>query len=248
MTRLSQIIGIELGVRSDSDATLARLTAMLSNAGRLAGLRRTYQPKDAENGHEYQGEATKVQVTVEDVLAQLVKSQRRLLDVALTKETANANATADLVADGHVIARQLPATYFLGLGRTLTKLREFVEGLPTLDTAEDWAKEGAPPGQWRSVPVRTDKTRKQPRNHVKWEPPDATYTQPAQIETFAEDIPEGWWTLVKFNGSIPEQVKASYLERIAQLQEAVTIAQHEANAMEIEDESVGTDILGFIFQ
>lgn len=246
-TRLNQMLAVRSGVVSAADSRYAQLRDALSQRGRLGGLSRTYQPKDPENGHVYAPERTKVQVTVEQVLTQLDTTLSRLFDVVLTTEGTNAAAVADLKVGSTVIAANLPATYFLFLERELGKLRGFVENLPTLDEAEDWTKDGAPAGQWRSAPVKTDKTHKVPRNHVKWEPPDASYTQQAQVETFAEDVPEGVWTLYKFSGAIPDATRAKYLDRIAALQEAVKMGREEANSTPVTDRSIGEDVLSYVF-
>ena len=171
----------------------------------------------------------------------------RLFDVVLTTEAANVTAKADLKVGGVLIAADVPATYFLFLERQLGKLRTFVEDLPVLDEAEDWSKDGAPAGQWRSAPTNTDKTKKVPRNHVKWEPPDATYTQQAQVETFAEDVPEGVWTLYKFSGAIPASTRTKYLGRISALQEAVKMARETANSTEVTNQSIGDSLLTYLF-
>ena len=240
------MLAVRQGVVSAADSMRAQLRDQLSQRGRLGGLSRTYKP-NIDGGHVYAPERTKVQVTVEQVLTQLDTTLSRLFDVVLTTEATNASAVADLKVGQTVIATALPATYFLFLERELGKLREFVDDLPTLDEAEDWSKDGAPAGQWRSLPTMTDKTHKVPRNHVKWEPPDASYTQQAQVETFAEDVPEGVWTLYKFSGAIPAATKAKYLTRIAGLQEAVKLGREEANHTQVTDRSIGEDVLSYIF-
>jgi len=245
-TKLNQMLAVRSGVTSAADSMYAQLKDRLSQRGRLAGLSRTYQP-NVDGGHVYAPERTKVQVTVADALAQLDKTLTRLFDVVLTTERTNGIAVADLRVDGELIVPNVPATGFLFLERQLGKLREFVEDLPVLDEAEDWGQAGAPAGQWRSEPVKTDKTKKQPRNHVKWEPPDSSYTQQAQVETFAEDVPEGVWTLVKFSGAIPSAAKSAYLDKIAQLQEGAKLGREEANSTEVTDVHAGAAILAFVF-
>jgi hypothetical protein len=221
------MLAVRQGVVSAADSTAAQLRDALSQRGRLGGLSRTYKP-GIDGGHVY-------------------APLSRLFDVVLVTEATNATAVADLKVGSLVIATNVPATYFLFLERELGKLRGFVDALPTLDEAEDWTKDGAPAGQWRSTPTVTDKTHKVPRNHVKWEPPDATYTQQAQVETFAEDIPEGTWTLYKFSGAIPAATKAKYLDRITALQEAVKLGREEANGIPVVDRSIGDQVLAYVF-
>lgn len=246
MTRLNQIIAVEQGVKSDTDSTRTALLGELGNEGRLSGLTRTYRGRVSEQdgGQVYAGERTKVQVTAEDVLSRLQKSLTRLFDVVLTKDSANASAKANISVNGRVIASDVPVTYFLFLERELGRLREFAEKLPVLDPAKDWTDQGAPPGQWKTETVTTDKTKKTPRNHIKfagdqWHEP--------QIETYAEDVVEGWWDWVYFSGAVPARQKQGYLDRIGELQAAVKYAREEANSAQITDRHIASDLLGYIF-
>ena len=48
---------------------------------------------------------------------------------------------------------------------------------------------------WKTDPVRTIRTKKVPRNHVKAE---ATENHPAQAEVYYEDLPVAYWTTEPF--------------------------------------------------
>lgn len=251
-TRLNQILAIRDGVRSEADSTRAALLATLANDGLFAGLTQTYEPKanaDDPATPRYAGKATKVQVTVPEVIDRLSAVLTRLFDVELTQDMANTTAKADIVATGPdgkqvTIATGIPTTYLLSLERKLAGLREFIEALPVLDLAKDWDEDGAPAGQWRTPVVVTDKTKKVPRNHVKFK--GDQYHDP-QIETFAEDVIEGYWNYVYFSGGIPARTGQLYLDRLGALQRAVKYAREEANTKEIHDEKIGADLLRYIF-
>lgn len=252
MTRLNQYIAIEQGVKSDAAKRTAELMAALSTAPLLNGLARTYQPNDVEHGYQYAGERTKVQLTVEEAIGQLMLTLTRLFDVTLTKDSANTAASADIVVNdpatgvSRTLAQAVPVTYLLFLEKELAKLRVFINALPVQDPAEEWTTEGAPPGQWKTEAVVTDKTKQVPRNHIKWEPPSPEYAQPAQVETYMENVPEGRWSVVKFTGAIPARQVRVYLDRVTELQRAVKFAREEANSAQITDEHAG-DILRFVF-
>ncbi len=62
--------------------------------------------------------------------------------------------------------------------------------LPVHDPAENWTHDPSS-ATWRTDPVKTIKTKKIPRNHVKAE---ATDRHPAQVEVYYKDIPVGYWT------------------------------------------------------
>lgn len=122
----------------------------------------------------------------------------RLFDVTATKDWANRTAAADVVVDGTVLLPQVPVPYLLFLEKQLTDLHTFVRKLPVLDASEAWNLDPSTDA-WKTDPVRTIRTKKVPRNHVKAE---ATEKHPAQVEVYYEDVPVGYWTTVKFSGAL----------------------------------------------
>jgi hypothetical protein len=92
--------------------------------------------------------------------------------------------------------------------------------------------------------VRTIRTKKVPRNHVKAE---ATDKHPAQVEVYYEDIAVGYWTTVKFSGALPAKRVNELLDRVEKLQRAVKFAREEANGSEVTDQRVGDVVLRYLF-
>ncbi len=184
-----------------------------------------------------------MQVKAEDVLRKTADVLTRLFDVTATKDWANCTAKADVVVDG----------------RTLLKRRAgVVPALPgeaahrPAHLREEAAAAGRGRGLgfdesadcWRTEPVRTIRTKKVPRNHVKAE---ATEKHPAQVEVYYEDIPVGYWTTVKFSGALPAKRVNELLDRVEKLQHAVKFAREEANGVEITDQRVGDAVFGYLF-
>lgn len=241
-TKLNQIIAVEKGVKSKSVQDLAAAQQSVQKAPLLSGISRTYQPKD-EDGEQLPAESTRVQVTVDSVLRDVTRSLTRLLDVTATKDWANCAARADVTVDGTALVRDVPVTYLLFLEKQLNDLHAFVRKLPILDAAETWTFDPST-DVWRTEPVRTVKTKKVPRNHVKAE---ATEKHPAQVEVYYEDIAVGHWTTVKFSGALPARRVNELLERIEKLRDAVKFAREEANGAEVTDQHVGDAVFGYIF-
>ena len=241
-TKLSQIIAIEKGVKSKSYADLTQAHHDVQKQALLTGLSRTYQPKD-EDGEQLPPEATRVQVKAEDVLRQIAGNLTRLFDVTATKDWANCAARADVVVDGRTLLRDVPVSYLLFLEKQLTDLHTFVKKLPVLDAAESWTFD--PSSDWyRTEPVRTIRTKKVPRNHVKAE---ATEKHPAQVEVYYEDVAVGYWTQTKFSGALPAQRVNELVERVEKLTQAVKFAREEANTFEVTDQRVGEAVFGYLF-
>ena len=242
MPKLNQIIAVEKGVKSRSFQELTEAHHVLQKPALLAGISRTYQPKD-EEGEQLPPESTRVQVKAEEVIRDTAEILTRLFDVTATKEWANCVARADVVVDGKVLVKQVPVTYLLFLEKQLTDIHTFVKKLPTLDQAESWKRdEGA--DCWATEPVQTVRTKKVPRNHVKAE---ATEKHPAQVEVYHEDVQVGTWRTVRFSGALPARRVNELLARVEKLQEAVKFAREEANSAEVTEQKVGEALFGYLF-
>ncbi len=242
MAKLNQIIAVEKGVKSKSFQELTQAHQSLQKPALLAGISRTYQAKD-EEGEQLPPESTRVQAKAEDILRTTATTLTRLFDVTATKDWANCSARADVVLDGRTLLAQVPVTYLLFLEKQLTDLHTFVRKLPVLDASESWNLD-ASTDAWKTDPVRTIRTKKVPRNHVKAE---ATDKHPAQVEVYYEDVPVGYWTTVKFSGALPARRVNELMERVEKLQQAVQFAREEANSAEITDERVGDAVFGYLF-
>ena len=191
MPKLNQIIAVEKGVKSKSFADLTDAHHAVQKTGPLAGIARTYQPKD-EEGEQLPAESTRVQLKAEEILRKVADTLTRLFDVTATKDWSNLTARADIVVDGQTIAREVPVTYLLFLEKQLVDLHTFVKKLPVLDAAESWTRDDST-DSWKTDPVRTIRTKKVPRNHVKAE---ATEKHPAQVDVYYEDVAVGYWTTI----------------------------------------------------
>jgi hypothetical protein len=112
-----------------------------------------------------------------------------------------------------------------------------------LDAAESWARDDST-DSWKTDPVRTIRTKKVPRNHVKAE---ATDKHPAQVDVYYEDVAVGYWTTVKFSGALPAKRVNDILDRVLKLQTAVKFAREEANNVDVTDQKVGAQIFGYLF-
>lgn len=242
MARLNQIIAVEKSIKSQSFQELTEAHHALQKPTLLAGIARTYRPKD-EEGEQFPAESTKVQVKAEDIIRQTVEVMTKLFDATATKDWTNCKARADVVVDGRTLLEQVPATYLLFLEKQLVDLHTFVRKLPVLDASETWTFDPSA-DCWATESVQTAKTKKIPRNHVKAE---ATDKHPAQVEVYYEDVVVGYWRTVKFSGALPAQRVNELLDRVEKLQQAVKFAREEANAIEAEEHKVGERILHYLF-
>jgi hypothetical protein len=242
MAKLNQIIAVEKGIKSRSFQELTEAHHALQKTTLLAGISRTYRPKD-EEGEQFPPESNRVQVKAEEIIRKTSEVLTKLFDVTATKDWSNCKASADVVVDGQVLLAKVPASYLLFLEKQLVDLHTFVKKLPILDPSEDW-KFDASADCWATEPTQTIKTKKVPRNHVKAE---ATEKHPAQVEVYYEDVIVGYWRTVKFSGALPAKKVNELLSKVEKLQQAVKFAREEANNLEVEDQKVGEKIFNYIF-
>jgi hypothetical protein len=242
MPRLNQIIAVEKGVKTRSHQELTEAHHALQKPALLAGIARTYRPRD-EEGELFPAEATRVQMKAEEIIRRTSEILTELFDVTATKDFTNCKARADVVVSGTALLTGVPVTYLLFLEKQLVDLHTFVKKLPVLDAAESWVFDPSA-DCWATEPVQTAKTKKIPRNHVKAE---ATEKHPAQVEVYYEDIVQGFWKTVKFSGALPQKRVNELLERVERLQHAVKFAREEANNQSADEQKVGRAVLSFIF-
>jgi hypothetical protein len=240
--KLNQTIAIEKSVKSRALQDLTETHHSLQKAALLAGISRTYRPKD-EEGEQFPPEATKVQIKAEETIRKTTEMLTKLFDVVATKDWANCQARADIVVDGQKLLPDVPATYLIFLEKQLLELHTFIKKLPILDAAETWTFDQSA-DCWATEAILTGKTKKIPRNHVKAE---ATEHHPAQVEVYYEDVTIGYWRTIKFSGALPAKRVNELLVRVEKLQEAVKFAREEANNLEVEEVKTGEAILGYLF-
>lgn len=242
MTKLNQIVAIEKTLKNQTNQDLTAAYHQIQKQEPLKGIARAYTPKD-EEGDKLPPESTLVQITCDQVIAQVAAIMSRLIDVTATKDSANCSARADVMVDGKTLLSQVPITSLLFLEKQLIDIGTFVRKLPTLDPSEKWTFDSNK-NCWATEPTDTTKTKKVLRNHVKSE---ATDKHPAQVETFSEDIIVGQWRTVKTSGALPSKRVAELIGRVETLQKAVKFAREAANCTEAPDVVVGAKVFGYLF-
>jgi hypothetical protein len=246
VTKLNQLIAVNKAAKNQAGAALTEAYHAIQRTATLAGISKTYQPRD-EEGEKLAGEHMRVTNNVPAVIASFQKELARLFDVTCTIDTTNQMAKADVKFELNgsqvVLARDVPVATLLFLEKQLTDLATFVRKLPLLDVAEEWTPADQD-GVWRSAPVVTNRSKKVPRNHVK---APATDKHPAQVEIYHEDKVVGDWTTIKFSGAIPHKQAKAMLDRINQLAVAVKQARESANMTEVVENHIGESILSYAF-
>jgi hypothetical protein len=262
MTRISQLIAVVGGVKSDVTAQISRLMEDITKPDLVAGISRTYRARFEETD---QGPAAtalaavvgsaavtrppeefqRVRVTALDTLDVMEKLLTRLFDVTRTLDQANAGASADVrLPDGTILWTGVPTSHLLYLERELADLHEKVNRFPELPQEDTWTTEGTERGVSKTAPVEVASTKKVPFNHVRTEKksfyPDGKVSQvEPQVDVLTRDEVVGYKTTVSFSGALDPRRKRLLLDRLTQVREAVKFAREEANAAQVTDVKEG---------
>ena len=250
MTKLNQIIAIEAGAKEQATAAIVTAQTLLrSDLSAFAGLAKQHELHEGFTDQPRRpDERVKVKVVAEDVLSRLADDLVRLFDVTLTKEVADAGATADVVVtrDGkqHVLVKAAPVTYLLFLEKQLARLEQRIINaqLPLQDPATVWEPDGNT-GLYRTEQYQTPTTTRKRSNWVKAE---ATQYHPAQVEVYEDDLITGHWNTVRYTGALPQARVRQLMERLAELKRAVIIAREEANSAPVTDFRAGNAIFDWL--
>lgn len=242
MSKLNQIIALERGVQKTSGDILTNAYHQIQKPALFEGLSRTYQPR-ADDGDQLPAESTKMVLHLDTIMDEVASSLVRLIDIVTTKDNTNCVAFADIVIDGQTLAIGVPVTTLIFLEKKLVDIGTFISRLPTLDPTQTWRWDSEN-DEFRTDPVRTTKTKKVLRNHVK---AAATDKHPAQVDVFGEDVIVGDWTLIKMSSAKSQQRIKELAARVGKLSDAVKVAREKANMTSVEDRKIGADLMGYIF-
>jgi len=242
VAKLNQIIAVLSGKKSQAAKDITAIYKKLQKSALFDGISRNYQPLD-EDGETQPPESKNVQYTVSQSISDVRQALSDLLNVAATQDWANCEAKATVKVDDVELLHDVPVTHLLFLEKQLNDLHTFVTHMPVLDPAERWVWDEAA-DCYASQPFITNRTKKVPRSHIKYE---ATEEHPAQTEMYMEDVKVGEWRTVKFSGSIAAQEKNNLLRRIRKLQEAVKFAREEANNLPVQNRETAAKLFDYIF-
>lgn len=239
--RLNQVLAVERNVKSRVHSELTELHKASQKPSLFEGFSRAYSRLN-DQGEEQPSEKQLVQKRGNDVLKQMSRLLSEQLDIILTKDSANQTAKADVVVNGKVLAKDVPATTLLALEKQLNDVSTFVDKLPVLDPAHRWNFDDAL-GLWQSEPQVTSRTKKVQKALVLLAPTDK---HPGQATQIVEDEIVGTWTNIKQSGAIKSADKEAILERIQKLQKAVKFAREAANTADAPDKAIGDSLFDFI--
>jgi hypothetical protein len=245
--QLHELIAVEADLTNTAKAIMGETTVtFMKKPDHFMGQTRTMKYFDESRQQENETETKELVTTVDDKMGHTLKSVIRLYDALLQKEEANQRAKADLIVDGKTIAKDLPATFLLGMETRLKMLRDVIIHIPTLSPGIKWsAATGDEEGVFTSPTIFSKRTEKTVRHKVLYE---ATKEHPAQIEKWNEDVPVATIETTQKSGMLTPRRKADILDRLDRLLRAVKKARQRANTVEVSDVHVGKLMIDYLMK
>jgi len=199
------------------------------------------EDRSDENTDDFKALVTNVSQRLTYTWSHIIK----YFDLIARKEVTNQKAKANIVIDGNILAKDVPATLLLGLESRLKKVREIYEVIPTLQPGVNWELDEARGSQIyvTTKPNETMKTEKQVHHKILY---DATKEHPAQIEKWNTDVPIGRVVTTVWSGMISPADKSKLLGRVDTLIRAVKKARQRANCQEVTELDIGKKLFDYI--
>lgn len=240
--KLNQVIAL-VGGRKTSIQKLLTSVHHGWKTDRVAGLTRTYQPKN-DDGERFPSENKPLQVRVKDELGKIQSELNSFWDLVAAQERSNSEARGDIEVDGVIIAPAVPVSTLLFLEKQLTDLATLVGNVPTLSTDKVWRLDEGN-RCYVAETEQTTKTRKEQKPLVLY---PATPEHPAQTQLITTDETVGYWNTTHISGAVPASEQHETLQRIEKLKDAVKCAREQANQIDVIEDKIGSKLLTYIFQ
>jgi len=190
-------------------------------------------------------EHQKMVTTVNQKLEFVSKKVGKYYDAVLQKESTNQLAKSDLIVDGDILAKDVPATFLLGMEKRLKELRNMMDSMPTLQAGKAWERDDSTNTYKMVHPDVRFKTAKTFQHKVLY---DATPEHPAQIERWEETKNVGKSVQDVWSGMLSVKEKADMMERVDNLMRGVKKARMRANNVEAVKSSIGSKMFQYIIK
>jgi len=243
MGKLHEVLAVEGEVKTAGEAILNEsINTFTKKHDHFEGLVRKYSPA-LEGGEVFPDEIKKMDTTVPERLLYTQEPLVRLIDLMYQKEETNTRARADLVVDGVVLKKDVPATVLLSLEKHFKHVKQMYIAIPTLEPGENWREDNDTDATWVADTKSTHRTNKTIKPLVLY---PATDKHPAQVEKLNIDERVGTWAATKYSGKLRAKDKVRYLERLDKLIAGIKRARCRANEEEVLPLEIGKELFSYI--
>lgn len=248
MAKLHELIAVEPDLKSKFIKILNETIGTFTKKEHLfKGYVRTLKwfDSDRQAAEPTPAERSALASTVSDRLEYQEKTIVRYLDALLQKEATNQIAKADIVIGETVIAKDVPATFLLGLEKLLVQIRATYNVIPTLPPNIEWVPD---PDTGKNIykskyPDEAHKTEQTIVPQVLYE---ATKEHPAQVDKITEKKNVGLYTKHEWCSMLSPAQKSDRLQKIDDLLAAVKTARQRANTAKVLNMKIGQQLMDFI--
>lgn len=247
MGKLHELLAVEGDLQGTAKKLMDETIKTFGKPDHFMGQHRHLQMFDAsEQAKVVADEFKEMVTTVPKKLDYLGEAVAKFFDAVLQKETTNQNAKADLVVEGTCIARDVPATFLLGLESKLKELRQVIEAAPTLQPGIAWEKD-ATLGSGVYVMKNPDEKLKTAKTFMHKILHEGNDKHPAQIEKWEEQVAVGKYVTNVQSGMLSPADKSVLLGNCDKLIQAVKKARMKANMVEVSEVYIGQDMMTYLF-
>ncbi len=240
--KLHELIAVEPDLKGTAEKIIEETKVTFNKkSDHFLGYKKRYE-KMSDTGIDLPDEDKQLVTTVDDKLKYTFGMVAKAMDAVTSKEVTNTSTKADVVIDGQIVIEKLPAVVLINLENQFKRLRDVLDGIPTLDPAENWRWD-QDFGQYVADDKVTFKTQKVIRPIVLYE---ATKEHPAQVQPNSEDVPIGRWFTKKFSGMKTPAEKSAMLERIDNIVRALKEARERANDIVVQEMKVADKLFSYI--
>jgi hypothetical protein len=244
MGKLHEALAVHGSLKTTADNMLKEASKSFKDKSHLyTGHVKTYSPLNDNDSEKLEDEIKHLVDNVPAKLKYIQDSVIETTDCMYQKEATNTIASADIVIDGVVIAKEVPAVVLLNLETQLKAVRSAYNDAPTLEPSQSWSKDETADDVYVTAPHSTHRTKKisKPVRLA-----EATEFHPEQVQMVTEDVVVGYWKNVQKSGCLSPKDKHKYLKRIDNLIRAIVKARTKANDMELKEVNIGKDLFDYI--
>ena len=246
-TKLHQIIALTGGKKSHAESVKTKAYQAFQKKDLFSGMEKRYEAKD-EDGEVLPPESKQCQENVNELVKNTVGAIEEMFGCVFEQDLGNTQAKADVVVDGKVLQKDVPATTLLFLEKQLVDLQTYFNTVPTLDPALEWTYD-ASSDKYRGKEVIKNRTNKVQEALVLYPHVPGTEDSapiPAQTQLITKDKVVGTWKETPYSTAWPAKVKNEVVERVRKLKEAVIEAREKANLTEVEKKGASKPIFDYI--
>lgn len=247
MTQLHEILAVEKALGKVSEKMTQESLQTFKKENLFKGFIKslTMFADDEQRLNEHT--SLKLETTVDENLDYLIPNIAKYWNTVLAKDLANQLAVADIVLEnGKTIAKDVPATFLLGLETKLGALRQVFISLPTLAPGIDWRENTLErAGIWKNENADISFKTITLQEFVEASP--ATKEHPAQVVGVKNVKNVGTYSMLSESGMVSPLDKATRLERFDEIFSAVKKARSRANNAPVDTtKKVAQQLLEYI--